>query len=108
MWVVGMILWMFAAYAIKLKRADIDVPSSQYCFGYLLVAAGSMLLLLAVLGISTGRVPRWVAYMGKISFGLYVFHETAFLIADEVQKHTAGYMSSMGLWPGQTNQHYWC
>jgi len=101
MWVVGIILWMFAADAIKIKRAGVDVPSSQYCFGYLLVAAGSMLLLLAVLGISAGRVPRWAAYLGKISFGLYVFHETAFLIADKVQKHTAGYVPSTGLWPAQ-------
>ncbi|WP_158749795.1 acyltransferase [Acidobacterium sp. S8] len=101
MWSLGISLWMFAAHAIKIKRAGVDVLPSQYCFGYLLVAAGSMLLLLAVLGISNGRVPRWAVYLGKISFGLYVFHETAFLIADEVQKHTAGYMPSMGLWPGQ-------
>jgi peptidoglycan/LPS O-acetylase OafA/YrhL len=33
-------------------------------------------------------VPRWITYLGKISFGLYVFHEVAFLLVDEMQKHT--------------------
>lgn len=94
----GVALWIIAAYATEIKRPGARVSSSQFCFGYLLVAAGCVLLLLAVLGISRWRVPRWTIYLGRISFGLYVFHETAFLLVDEVQKHAAESLPLLSTW----------
>ena len=101
--IAGISLWALAAYAAKIKRPGVHVSSSQYCFGYLVVAAGCMLLLLAVLGLPGTRIPRWPVYLGKISFGLYVFHETAFLIVDEVQKHSSSYVPSFAVW----SAHNW-
>ncbi|HVW77085.1 MAG TPA: acyltransferase [Alloacidobacterium sp.] len=83
----GIALWLVAACATNIKRPAAHASPSQFCFGYLLVAAGCILLLLAVLGVSSSRVPQSIAWLGKISFGLYVFHEPAFLIVDGLQKH---------------------
>jgi peptidoglycan/LPS O-acetylase OafA/YrhL len=44
-------------------------------------------------------IPPWIVYLGTISFGLYVFHETAFFIVDEVQKHTGTFVPSLQTWP---------
>jgi len=84
----AMVLWLLAASFGQIKRPGVEVSSSQCCFGYLLVATGCIFFFLAVLGISVRWVPRWITYLGKISFGLYVFHEVAFLLVDEMQKHT--------------------
>ena len=93
----GAALWLFSAYATDIKRPGAEVSSAQFCCGYLLVAAGCLLLLLATLG-ARWRVPEWLVYLGKISFGLYVFHETAFLFADEAQKHTGVFLPLLASW----------
>jgi peptidoglycan/LPS O-acetylase OafA/YrhL len=85
----GVALWLVSAYATGIKRPGVQVSSAQFCFGYLLVAAGCLLLLMAVMGLSRSCIPGWPVYLGKISFGLYVFHEPAFLLVDEMQKHAA-------------------
>ncbi len=78
-----------------IKRPAAHVTPLQFCCGYLLVALGCISLFLAAAGISEDMVPRWMIYLGKISFGLYVFHETAFLLVDEAQKHI---VDSDSLW----------
>ncbi|MGC1296933.1 MAG: acyltransferase [Alloacidobacterium sp.] len=97
----GAALWLLSAYATHIKRPGAQVISSQFCCGYLLIAAGCVLFLLAMLGTPGWRVPRWAVYLGKISFGLYVFHETAFLLADEVQKHAAMSVPCIASWSSQ-------
>jgi len=96
----GVVLWLFAAYATGIKRPGAKVSSMQFCCGYLIVAAGCLLLLLAVLGTKL-RLPEWPVCLGKISFGLYVFHETAFLFVDEAQKHTGVSFPALVSWSSQ-------
>ena len=95
---VGIALWLLAASFAQIKRPGANVASSQFCFGYLLVAAGCIVLFLAVFGMSSRRLPSWAVYLGKISFGLYVFHEVAFLVVDEAQKHAVAFMPSLRMW----------
>jgi len=45
--------------------------------GYALVSLGCVLLLLAFLGVQPRLLPRWTIYLGRISFGLYVYHGLA-------------------------------
>jgi peptidoglycan/LPS O-acetylase OafA/YrhL len=41
---------------------------------YGLASLGSILLLVALLGVDAKLLPEWAIYLGRISFGLYVFH----------------------------------
>jgi peptidoglycan/LPS O-acetylase OafA/YrhL len=86
MFFAGFVLWWLAASVMHIKRPGIH-PPYLLCTGYLLVAFGCALEFLALLGISARRIPSWTIYLGKISFGLYLWHETAFLLVDEAQAH---------------------
>jgi len=97
----GIALWLFAAYATGIKRPGGQSSAIEFCLGYLLVAAGCLFLLLAVLGVNSRRIPTPMISLGKISFGLYVFHETAFLLIDEAQKHFALLTPSILTWSSQ-------
>jgi peptidoglycan/LPS O-acetylase OafA/YrhL len=97
----GVGLCLFAAYASGIKRPGAQSSAIEFCLGYLLVAAGCLFLLLAVLGMNTKRIPAPMISLGKISFGLYVFHETAFLLVDEAQKHSAVLIPSILTWSSQ-------
>jgi peptidoglycan/LPS O-acetylase OafA/YrhL len=55
--------------------------------GYLAIDAGCVLICLAFLGAS---MPKWtqpLVYLGKISFGLYIFHYTILAIVAAAVKH---------------------
>jgi peptidoglycan/LPS O-acetylase OafA/YrhL len=45
--------------------------------GYALGALGSVLILIAFLGMESKLLPGWAVYLGRISFGLYVYHDFA-------------------------------
>jgi peptidoglycan/LPS O-acetylase OafA/YrhL len=98
----GAVFWLLAASATQIKRPNVHIPPSQFCFGYMLVAIGCMLFFLAIFGTPSTNIPQWAVYLGKISFGLYVFHETAFLFVDEAQKHAGNLFPALSTW---TTQH---
>lgn len=45
--------------------------------GYALTTTGSVLLLISALGVKSAMLPSWAIYLGRISFGLYVYHAFA-------------------------------
>ncbi|MDI3253567.1 MAG: acyltransferase [Bacillota bacterium] len=82
----GLVAWWTAAFAFRIKRPQAHPSALQFLFGYMLVEVGCLCLFLAVLEAGRWLFPRWVLFLGRISFGLYMFHETAFLLVDEAQK----------------------
>ena len=52
--------------------------------GYALGTLGCVLLLVAFLGIDAKLIPDWTIYLGRISFGLYVFHAFAVYTTDHL------------------------
>jgi len=60
------------------------LTTGRIVFGYPSVAIGGALLLLSVLRNGNGGSNRALVYLGRISYGLYVFHVMGLLISDHV------------------------
>jgi peptidoglycan/LPS O-acetylase OafA/YrhL len=75
---VAIILWIVPVIAFDVKSYDGHPTVSGAIVGWLMVLAGAVLFFLAVLGIPERYVPRWLVYLGRISFGLYMFHSLLF------------------------------
>jgi len=43
---------------------------------------GSVLVLVAFLGVRSNLLPNWAIHLGRISFGLYVFHDFAIMLTN--------------------------
>lgn len=69
-------------------------PGSWHLIGaHALIALGSVMILLAFLGLNPKLIPGWAAYLGRISYGLYVFHVAALKLV-------------FGLFPYTGSHHY--
>lgn len=68
--------WLFACADLHIHfGTPADNPGSgSLMAGYALAALGSVLVLLAFLGIESRLLPGWAVYLGRISYGLYVYH----------------------------------
>jgi peptidoglycan/LPS O-acetylase OafA/YrhL len=62
---VGLSLWLLAGHFFKLSRIFM-------LFGYPAMALGAWAIFIAALRFPW--TPQWLRYLGKISYGLYVFH----------------------------------
>jgi len=72
--------WWYAIHGLHTQfDSDKDNPGSwPLIAGYALAALGSVTMLVAFLGTSA-KMPRWAVYLGRISYGLYVFHGLALM-----------------------------
>ena len=70
----GFALWFTASWLFRAGHYGEHLPGNILIFGYSLIAAGCVLLLSSMLGASPDRFPQFLIYLGKISYGLYVFH----------------------------------
>ncbi len=79
----GIASWQFAAYYCELP---FQVSILKILMGYPAIALGSGAFLLAALGAKSFRsgspMARCLIYLGKISYGLYVYNMIAFLTAE--------------------------
>ena len=69
--VTGAGLFLFTG-AVCIVRPNPDISLGRFYAGYGAAAVGCALIFIGSLRIP--QVPRRLAYLGKISFGLYVFH----------------------------------
>jgi peptidoglycan/LPS O-acetylase OafA/YrhL len=81
---LGVVVWLLAGHYFCLTLAFMLV-------GYPAMAMGSWLIFMSAFGI--GVAPRWLRYLGKISYGLYVFHMLALYLADKL---VGGYARNWG------------
>jgi len=77
--------WFYACYRLNPRMSGGNNPGSWPLIGgYALATFGSVLILVAFLGMNPRLLPRWTIYLGRISFGLYVFHDFAIYIANRI------------------------
>jgi peptidoglycan/LPS O-acetylase OafA/YrhL len=51
--------------------------------GWFLVLAGAVIFFLSALGTPSRLIPGWLAYLGRISYGLYLVHSLIFFLTFE-------------------------
>ena len=69
----GVAVWLIAVVLFRCKLPGNAESGSDVAFGYSLIAFGCAAIFLAFYGIRC-KLPSSLIYLGKISFGLYVFH----------------------------------
>jgi peptidoglycan/LPS O-acetylase OafA/YrhL len=74
----GAACWAFAILGPGVKSYDAHTTAAGSLYGWSLVLGGTALFFLAVLGIQDRFVPEWLRYLGRISYGLYIFHSLVF------------------------------
>lgn len=100
----GYACWYFAVSHLHVKSyylpADALPSTAEAILGWALVLLGCVLFFLAPLGLPARWVPRPLVYLGRISYGLYVFHSFVFfLLLDWGRKTTISAMSELRLSP---------
>jgi peptidoglycan/LPS O-acetylase OafA/YrhL len=71
-------LWVIPVMAFDVKSYDGHPTVPGALIGWAMVLGGSVLFFLSVLGTPERYIPRWLVYLGRISFGLYMFHSLMF------------------------------
>jgi peptidoglycan/LPS O-acetylase OafA/YrhL len=79
--------WIYAVMGPGVKSYDAHTTVAGAIGGWSLVLLGTILFLFSVLGIPEFYVPRWLAYLGRISYGLYIFHALLFHLCFEAGEH---------------------
>lgn len=83
-----------------------DTPSSTVLgapLGWGLVLAGTLLFFLSLLGAPTRFLPRPIVYLGRISYGLYLFHELVYTLVFhtwKAQLHRLSTLLHLPAWDG--------
>jgi peptidoglycan/LPS O-acetylase OafA/YrhL len=74
--------WLYASSKLHIhfSHAYENPGSWSLMGGYALGALGSAMLLAAFLGVDARLLPHWAIYLGRVSYGLYVFHMFAVYI----------------------------
>ncbi len=80
---------LLASGVCRIKQPSLAHSAASLSAGYLLAGVGAASLFFALLGISSSRCPRLLVRLGQLSFGLYVFHETGFFLANALTRQYA-------------------
>lgn len=84
---LGTVCWIYAVMGPGVKSYDAHTTVAGAIGGWTLVLVGSMLFLLSVLGTPERYVPGWLIYLGRISYGLYIFHSLVFYLVFDIGDH---------------------
>lgn len=80
---LGFACWFTALLRFDVKSWEPHPTPSGAVLGWLLVLAGSLLFFVSALGTPARYIPRWLAWLGRISYGLYLVHSLVFFLTFE-------------------------
>lgn len=80
----GFLCWFAASFACGAKQVGPATGGFAMVAGYSLAAAGCVAILVGMLDAPRRLLPHSMIWLGKISFGLYVFHGLAIRIAGDL------------------------
>lgn len=98
--IAGLICWLLASMVCEVHA---DAPHlstiSQAIAGWLLILTGVVLFFLALYGSQSKNMPAMLVYLGRISYGMYVFHITTFWLVYQIFKaELASFSAMIGLY----------
>jgi peptidoglycan/LPS O-acetylase OafA/YrhL len=99
LFVLGVICWLIASIICEIYADAPHIATvTQSVFGWLMILMGVMLMFFSMLGLSPKYIPSALTYLGRISFGMYIFHITIYWIIYHVCKEELENLSDkMGL-----------
>lgn len=95
---IGAALWLLAAGGCHMVRAN-SPGALLLILGYLSVLAGTFLIFSGVAGWRAKPVPAWLVKMGKMSYGLYVFHVACLLLMQQTVRSSLTALHDPGISP---------
>ncbi len=89
----GLSSWAISDGVYHFKRTEVVADRQQlpHVLGFELILVGCCLLFLSLLSLPMGRWARPFIYLGRISYGLYVFHVLALFAATELARQLASH-----------------
>lgn len=88
----GLLFWLGAVVILPTEAHHASASNS--IAGWVLTLTGTIVLFLCTLGTPARLVPSWLAYFGRISYGLYIVHAFVFFVVFLITSHF-----SLGLHP---------
>jgi peptidoglycan/LPS O-acetylase OafA/YrhL len=76
----GLGCWLVASIAFGVQADTPHSTALQAPIGWALVLAGTTLIFLSLLGFPSKYLPKPIIYLGRISYGLYLFHELVYFL----------------------------
>jgi peptidoglycan/LPS O-acetylase OafA/YrhL len=73
----GFVCWLIACLVFGAKQMGPATSGASLVAGYTVGAAGCLLIMIAMLDTNKRSLPNWMIWLGRVSFGLYVYHELA-------------------------------
>ncbi|MCD2423240.1 acyltransferase [Niabella pedocola] len=100
LFVAGYGCWLIASIVCEVNAdAPHQATIAQSVSGWLLILLGVMAFFFSLFGSSAKRMPSVLAYLGRISYGMYVFHITIYWIVYNIFKNQlAAFSNNIGLY----------
>ena len=87
--------WLIASVTFGVQADTPHSTMAQAPVGWALVLAGTVLLFLSLLGAQERYLPAPIVYLGRISYGLYLFHELVYYLIFHTWKAWLASLSEM-------------
>ena len=94
-WLSGISCWFIASTQLGVQADTPHSTVAQAPAGWALVLLGTVLIFLSLLGMPERLLPKLIVYLGRISYGLYLFHETMNFFVFQMGK---AWLIQLGAW----------